>query len=230
MFASEARARQQVTKRYRCILADPAWAEKGGGKVKRGADRHYGTEGKLGDIEPHVRMLEDSGLWLPADDAHFWMWVTDTFLEDGLALMRRMGFRYIRTFKWIKTARDVSDEELQLLTDAELDALLRMGLGQYGRGVSEMMLFGVRGRGQADEVWKGDRGVKADFHAPHVLNAQGKIIHSRKPPKSYDLIERVSRGPRLEFNARIRRAANDGELWDLHGNEAPADGDESEAA
>ena len=28
-------------KKYRTIYADPPWHEKGGGKIKRGADRHY---------------------------------------------------------------------------------------------------------------------------------------------------------------------------------------------
>ena len=26
---------------YQCILIDPPWLERGGGKIKRGADRHY---------------------------------------------------------------------------------------------------------------------------------------------------------------------------------------------
>ena len=26
---------------YKTIYADPAWGEKGGGKIKRGADNHY---------------------------------------------------------------------------------------------------------------------------------------------------------------------------------------------
>lgn len=201
--------------RYRCILADPGWAEKGGGRIVRGAQRHYDVDGKLGNIEPHVRMILDSGMWRPAANAHFWVWVTDTFLEDGLALIRRLGFRYVRTFKWNKTTRDVTEEELQSLSDRDLDELLRMGLGQYGRGVSEFLLFSVAGHGQSDDVWTGDRAVKADFHAPHVREG-GKIIHSRKPPKSYEIIERVSKGPRLEFNARVARPG-----WDRHGNEAP---------
>ncbi len=28
-------------KRYKTIYADPPWMEKGGGRIKRGADRHY---------------------------------------------------------------------------------------------------------------------------------------------------------------------------------------------
>lgn len=30
-----------TTKKYKTIYLDPPWMEKGGGKIKRGADRHY---------------------------------------------------------------------------------------------------------------------------------------------------------------------------------------------
>ena len=30
-----------INKKYQTILADPPWNEQGGGKIKRGADRHY---------------------------------------------------------------------------------------------------------------------------------------------------------------------------------------------
>lgn len=193
---------------YRCTLADPAWAERGGGVIKRGADRHYGLEGKLGDVEPHARMILDSGMWRPAADSHFWCWVTDTFLEDGLALIRRLGFTYKRTFVWVKTTQGAD-----LTAD---EPTLRIGIGQYGRGAHELLLFSTHGKGQAPGVWTGARDVPSVFFAPHPTEG-GKRIHSRKPPESYALIERVSRGPRLEFNARVARPG-----WDRHGNEAPS--------
>jgi N6-adenosine-specific RNA methylase IME4 len=202
---------------YRCILADPAWAERGGGKIVRGAQRHYGLEGKLGDIEPHYRMIVDSGIWRPAANAHFWCWYTDTFMWDAGALVRRLGFRPVRTYQWVKTSRDISDDELQQLDDDELDALLRMGIGQYARGCHEGMILGIRGEGQSPDVWTGNRSVRSAFHAAHPKDQRGQRIHSRKPEKSYRVIESVSKGPRLEFNARVAR-----EGWDRHGNEAPS--------
>lgn len=194
---------------YRCTLADPGWAEKGGGQIKRGADKHYTVEGKLGDVEPHYRMIVDSGMWRPAADSHFWCWVTDNFLEDGLALIRRLGFVYKRTFVWVKTTQGA---------DLEADEPdVRFGIGQYGRGAHELLLFSTHGKGQSSDAWTGDRSVPSVFHAPNP-SVSGKRIHSRKPPKSYEVIERVSRGPRLEFNCRVAR---DG--WARHGNEAPLD-------
>ena len=29
------------SRKYKTILADPPWQEQGGGKIKRGADKHY---------------------------------------------------------------------------------------------------------------------------------------------------------------------------------------------
>jgi hypothetical protein len=45
---------------YRCILADPPWLERGGGKIKRGADRHYPL---LKDYEIVEAMLDDLEMW-----------------------------------------------------------------------------------------------------------------------------------------------------------------------
>lgn len=196
---------------YRCLLMDPPWAERGGGQIKRGADRHYDLAGKLGDVRPIERAIRDSGSFTPAPDAHLWCWYTDTFLEDALVLVRSLGFRYVRTFIWIKTSIGVvSDNERP--TDGDL----RMGIGQYGRGCHEGMIFAVRGKGQSPDVWTGARDVRSCFHAPHPIDASGKRIHSRKPEASYDLIERVSRGPRVEFFARVARPG-----WNVWGNQAP---------
>lgn len=195
---------------YRCLMMDPPWAERGGGKIKRGADRHYPLAGKLGDVSPILRAIRDSGSFSAAPNAHLWCWYTDTFLADALVLVRELGFRYVRTFIWIKTSAGVvSDNALPVDDD------LRMGIGQYGRGCHEGMLFCVRGSGQDASVWTGARDVRSCFHAPHPTE-NGKRIHSRKPEASYDLIERVSRGPRVEFFARVAHPG-----WDVWGNQAP---------
>lgn len=107
--------------RYRCILADPPWAETGGGKIKRGADRHYPV---LATPEI-IRVMLTAPAWRPAADCHLWLWVTNNFLEHGLLVMRALGFRYVTNVVWAKR---------------------RFGLGQYARGQHELMLFGVRGR------------------------------------------------------------------------------------
>jgi N6-adenosine-specific RNA methylase IME4 len=215
------------SKEYRCIIADPAWPERGGGKIKRGADRHYAL-GSYGELRDAIIQAP----WRPAPNAHFWMWVTSNYLPWALRMYAEIGFRYVRDFVWVKTKSDGSG--------------IKIGIGQYARGAHElllcgtnaeedsvelrsfgssqekcMLLLGVRGKGLAEDVWKGSRSVPSVFFAPHVRGDDGKIIHSRKPPASYELIESVSKGPRIELFARIRRVASDGETWDVWGNEAP---------
>ena len=56
---------------YPCIAADPPWNEQGGGKCKRGADRHYPLIKKREDI---LRTMVTAPCWRPADNAHLWLW------------------------------------------------------------------------------------------------------------------------------------------------------------
>lgn len=201
---------------FRCILMDPPWPERGGGKIKRGADRHY----PLVRVEDMPGLVRSSPLWRPASDAcHVWCWVTSNHLEHGLVLLRALGVRYVRDYVWAKTGVEPVDREHDE-TDAELDLLqagLEMGIGQYGRGCHEQLLFGVIGQGQSPSVWTGDRAVRSVIFAPVPRGDDGKRIHSRKPDRSYALIERVSRGPRAELFAR--RRFNDS--WQVWGNDAP---------
>ena len=104
--------------KYKTIYADPPWAERGGGRIKRGADRHY----------PLMTTKEIMALDVPsicADDCHLYLWVTNNFLPDGLKVMEAWGFRYVTMITWLKD---------------------RVGLGQYFRGNTESCLFGVKGK------------------------------------------------------------------------------------
>ena len=106
---------------YHTILLDPPWMESGGGKIKRGADRHYSLL-KAPDI---LAAILQSGVWRPAPDCHLYCWVTNNHLKDGLWLVKALGFRYITLLTWAKD---------------------RFGLGQYFRGQTEHMIFAVKGR------------------------------------------------------------------------------------
>ena len=104
-------------RKYNIIYADPPWDESGGGKIKRGADRHYPLM-KTKDIAA-LKVKE-----IAADNAHLYLWVTNNFLPDGLEVMKAWGFKYKTIITWKKD---------------------RIGLGQYFRGNTEHCLFGVRG-------------------------------------------------------------------------------------
>lgn len=108
-----------LTERFSTIYADPPWGESGGGRIKRGADRHYPLM-KTRDIAA----LPVSNL--AHNDAHLYLWVTNNFLPDGLRVMEAWGFRYVTAITWLKDGKP--------------------GLGQYFRGLTEHCMFGVRGK------------------------------------------------------------------------------------
>jgi N6-adenosine-specific RNA methylase IME4 len=162
--------------------------ERGGGKIKRGADRWY-------PLMPTKDIASLPVQRVAADSAHLWMWVTDNFLPDGLDVMKAWGFRYVRTWVWIKGDEPCDDGD---------DSGLQVGLGQYGRNCHEQLLFGVRG----------DAMVPTPENRPRSVFHEKRLVHSAKPVKGYEVIERVSPGPRLELFARSGR---DG--WTALGNQ-----------
>jgi len=105
--------------KYQTIYADPPWSETGGGKIHRGADRHYPLM-KTREILDMGRFVED----ISAKNCHLYLWVTNNFLRAGLDVMKEWGFVYKTMITWMKD---------------------RFGLGQYYRGITEHCLFGVRG-------------------------------------------------------------------------------------
>jgi MT-A70 len=80
------------------------------------------------------------------------------------------------------------------------------GVGFYFRNVTEIVLFGVRGK-NARTLAPGRRQVN--------LLATRKREHSRKPDEQYKIIESCSPGPYLELFARGVR-----QKWTVWGNQA----------
>lgn len=167
--------REVQVREFQTILADPPWLEQGGGKSKRGADKHYSLL-KTKQI-PKV-MMEECPYWDQiAEIAHLYLWVTNNFLKDGLWVMEQLGFRYVTNLVWTKPS---------------------FGLGQYRRGQHEILLFGVKGRGIAlrqsrkASSWIGQKEIKSSQH-------------SKKPLETYETIEEGSPGPYLELFARSER-------------------------
>lgn len=108
-------------KKIRAVMLDPPWNEQGGGKIKRGADRHYPLM-KTRDIIEYVKNNVNPYL---DDNCHIYLWVTNNFLEDGLKVLKECGFRYITCITWTKD---------------------KFGLGYYFRGQTEQCLFAVKGK------------------------------------------------------------------------------------
>lgn len=171
---------------FKTICMDPPWPERGGGKSKRGADRHYPTVQKSECPAKITEIVLQSGVWRPdPEGSHLYIWYTNNYLPDALQLMASLGYRYVTQRTWAKT---------------------RIGLGQYWRGQTEHVLFGVRGR------------LPAQVKTESTLIGKGLIPrqskHSEKPADFYREVEKVSPGPYLEMFARKPR---DG--WTVWGNE-----------
>ena len=191
-----------MSESIRCLAMDPPWQEHGG--AGRGCQNHYGTMSKQ-EIFATLMGCEHHGQFQRKSSCHLWIWVTDNFLRDGLWLMDVLGFRYVRTMVWVKVTGHQEwreDRPHRVFQNLEL----QIGLGQYLRGSHELCLLGTRGDAMVPEP--ADR-------MPSVIFAP-RTTHSTKPEEAYQLIERVSPGPRLEFFARAPRSG-----WSVWGDQAP---------
>lgn len=176
------------SRRFGTILADPPWRfENRTGKM---APEHH-------RLSRYGTMSLDEICGLPvmsaaADVAHLYLWVPNALLPDGLEVMRRWGFQYKSNLVWHKVRKDGGSDG--------------RGVGFYFRNVTELLLFGVRGKG-ARTLQPGRTQVN--------LLATRKREHSRKPDEFYELIESCSHGPFLEMFARGTRSG-----WSTWGNQA----------
>jgi N6-adenosine-specific RNA methylase IME4 len=122
------------------------------------------------------------GLWA-AEQSHLYLWTTNSFMVEAHQLARAWGFEPKTIITWIKRRRAVDDNWI--------------GLGFYFRGVTEHILFAVRGN---LKLFHCD--VPNIFYAPHTQ-------HSEKPGAFYDLVQHVSPSPYLDVFARRQRMSLD---------------------
>jgi N6-adenosine-specific RNA methylase IME4 len=124
--------------------------------------------------------------------AHLYLWVPNALLAEGLDVLSAWGFTYKTNIIWYKIRKDGGPD--------------RRGVGFYFRNVTEILLFGVRG--------KDVRTLQPGRSQENIISTQ-KREHSRKPDEQYNLIESCSPGPYLEMFARGNR-----DKWTCWGNQA----------
>lgn len=173
------------------ILADPPW--RFANRTGKIAPEHR----RLGRYET---MSIDDISALPvaefADDpSHCYLWVPNALLPYGLDVLHSWGFQYKTILVWHKVRKDGGPDG--------------RGVGFYFRNVTEVVLFGVRGK-NARTLEPGRSQVN--------FMATRKREHSRKPDEQYDIIESCSWGPYLELFGRGQR-----EGWKVWGNQAKPD-------
>jgi N6-adenosine-specific RNA methylase IME4 len=175
-------------RRFATILADPPW-------------QFVNRTGKIapehGRLTRYSTLTVDEIAALPvekiaAPTAHLYLWCPNALLPDGLAVMKAWDFAYKSNIVWHKLRKDGGSDG--------------RGVGFYFRNVTELLLFGVRGK-NARTLAPGRRQVN--------LLATRKREHSRKPDEQYAIMEACSRGPFLELFGRGTRRG-----WTTWGDQA----------
>ncbi len=160
---------------FQTIVIDPPW--------------DWGDEGdvdQFGRAKPdYTTMSIDEIEKLPIskiadDNCHIYLWVTNRSLPKAFRLLEAWGFRYITCLTWVKP---------------------NIGMGNYFRGDTEQVIFGVKGSQQLKR-----HDVGTHFNAP-----RGKG-HSAKPDEFYSLVESCSYGPYIDIFGRKER-----EGWSVWG-------------
>ncbi len=163
---------------FKTVLADPPWQ----------------FINRTGKVAPEHRRLNRYGTMsvdeigaLPiarstAETAHLYLWVPNALLPEGLRVLSAWGFNYKSNIVWHKLRKDGGSDG--------------RGVGFYFRNVTEILLFGVRG--------KNARTLQPGRTQVNYLGSR-KREHSRKPDEQYRLIEGCSPGPYLELFARGTR-------------------------
>ena len=164
--------------RFATVLADPPW-------------RFVNRTGKMA---PEHRRLSRYGTMTVAEiaalpvaeilrpTAHLYLWVPNALLPEGVQVLAAWGFRYKTNIVWHKLRKDGGSDG--------------RGVGFYFRNVTEMILFGVRG--------KNARTLSPGRTQINYVGSR-KREHSSKPDEQYGIIEACSAGPYLELFARGTR-------------------------
>ena len=174
--------------RFHTILADPPWQFTN--RTGKMAPEHRRLSRYATMQLPEIKALPVASI--VQEPAHLYLWVPNALLPEGIEVLRSWGFEYKSNIVWHKIRKDGGSDG--------------RGVGFYFRNVTELVLFGVRGK-NARTLAPGRRQVN--------LVASQKREHSRKPDELYDVIEACSRGPYLELFARNTR-----KNWAAWGNES----------
>ena len=174
--------------KFHTVLADPPW---------RFANRTGKVAPEHSRLNRYATMDLQTIKELPVaeiteEPAHLYLWVPNALLREGMEVLQAWGFEYKSNIVWHKVRKDGGSDG--------------RGVGFYFRNVTELVLFGVRGK-KARTLSPGRRQV-------NLISSQ-KREHSRKPDELYDVIESCSAGPFIELFARDTRKG-----WIGWGNEA----------
>lgn len=173
---------------FATILADPPWRFTNRTGKMAPEHRRLSRYSTMDTLEICSLPIVD----IAAATAHLYLWVPNALLPDGIQVMQAWGFKYKSNIVWHKIRKDGGSDG--------------RGVGFYFRNVTELLLFGVRG--------KNARTLSAGRTQVNYL-ATRKREHSRKPDEVFHIIEACSPGPRIELFARGSRRN-----WTVWGDQA----------
>lgn len=184
---------------FKTVMADPPWRyeddlpETGTEADARREPLHHGTVMGMG---PQIRKIT-------APHAHLYLWTTNYFMEEALAVAEAWGFDQKSIVTWVKVTEEPT--ELPHERDGPATVSEHIGRGNYLRNTTEHMLFAV----------KGSRGVALNNVPTHFFAARTE--NHDKPEKAYRLVEQLSPGPYLALFSQTGRLG-----WETWGDERPA--------
>lgn len=162
--------------KYGAILIDPPW-------------RFSNSTGKVAPEHRRLHRYRTMSFQeiaaLPVGDlgrsqSHLYLWTPNALLHEALTIMKAWGFVYKTNIIWFKVRKDGGPDG--------------RGVGFYFRNVTEMLLFGTKGKLRT--LQPGRRQVN--------IYISRKQEHSKKPDGIYDIIQQCSPGPYLELFGRSR--------------------------
>jgi N6-adenosine-specific RNA methylase IME4 len=156
-----AQALRAMQDRFGTILIDPPWRfANSTGKV---APEHKRLRRYATMSFEEITALPVGDLALPK--SHLYLWTPNALLMEALTIMKAWGFSYKTNIVWYKVRKDGGPDG--------------RGVGFYFRNVTELLLFGVKGRLRT--LQPGRRQV-------NVIVTR-KQEHSRKPDGVYHIVE-----------------------------------------
>jgi N6-adenosine-specific RNA methylase IME4 len=138
-------------RRFKTVLADPPWRFINRTGKMAPEHRRLARYETLTTAEIAALPVRD----LVEDTAHLYLWVPNALLPEGIQVLSAWGFSYKSNIVWHKVRKDGGSDG--------------RGVGFYFRNVTELVLFGVRGK-NARTLAPGRRQVK-----PHEL-AQARAL------------------------------------------------------
>src|SRR4051794_29100270 len=151
---------ENVHGQFGTILVDPPW--RFSNRTGKMAPEHKRLRRYDTMSFAEIAALPVGELALP--EAHLYLWCPNALIAEALQIMEAWRFTYKTNLVWYKTRKDGGPDG--------------RGVGLYFRNVTELLLFGIRGKLR----------TKAPGRTQVNIIVTRKQEHSRKPDEAFKII------------------------------------------